>query len=253
MPKATPIDDISGEDLYVDYNNITSRKNLKSYLLNCLGYPSIDVELTDGQLDVCVNDAVQKLREYADVADERQFFIIHTEADKATYEVPENVRAVLRVMNQRRSGINTLFTLENVMYNSGELYFRNFSLVGYQIANQYIEMMDQIRGNEVMFKFSDPNDQITVYPTPTDAGTLMFEVYVDVDSPELFDHPFVKKYALGKAKRIWGAVSSKYKVKLPHGGEINLERLIQEGKDEMKEAEDDLMSKYTSPPKFFMA
>lgn len=254
MPQLDPIEsDLESDETLVEHDNITSRKKLKSYILNRLGYPSIDVEVTDGQLDVCINDAVQKLRMYADVADERQFFVVHTKKGQAKYPVPDNVRAVLRVMNSRRDGINTLFTLENVMYQRGELYFNNFSLVGYQIANQYIKTMDDIMGQDIMFKFSDPNDEITVYPTPTEKGTLMFEVYVEVDSPELFDHPFTKKYALGMAKTIWGAASSKYKVNLPHGGEINLERLIDEGKKQMEEAEEDLLEKYTAPPTFFMA
>jgi hypothetical protein len=150
------------------------------------------------------------------------------------------------------SGVNTLFSIENILYASGELYFHNFDLVSYTVARQYIGTLDYLIGSKTQVLFSDANNQITVYPTPAIASTLMLEVYNVVDSAEYFDHNFVKKYALACAKVIWSTITSKIRVTLPGGGELNMEGLKSDGIQEMKDSVEDLRNTYETPPRFFV-
>lgn len=230
---------------------ITSRKELKTYILETLGFPTINVELTDAQLNHAINDALRWYKEFADVPNQRDFLVIHTVAGQADYDVPDTMKAFLGVINARTSGINNLFTIENILYSSGQLYFQNFDLVSYYLAMSFIKTLDYVLGTNIFIRFSDAENKVTVFPTPTSAGTLMLEIYNVIDSTEYYDNTFVKDYSRAAAKFIWGMVGSKYSIELPQGGTINLRELKSEAKEEMADAIKLLRDSYAAPPRFF--
>lgn len=233
---------------------IQTREELRDYIREKLGYGCINVELTDNQIDHCINDAIAYYTNEADVPNERKILTINVEEGKSTYDIPDTVKSVIGSITPEISGINTLFTIENIMYQAGLLQFRNFEMVDYEIARQYIETIDYLMGNDLQIQFSDVNDEITIRPTPDADGTVFVQVYqITESSPEYFNHPFVKEYSLGAAKVIWGTIGSKYTgAELPAGGQLNLESFKSEGKEQMKNALEELKNKYTAPPRFFM-
>jgi len=232
-------------------NTITSRYALKQYILTYLGSPFITVELTDAHLDYAINDALRQYKAYASVPNERQFIVVHLVAGQATYSIPSTVRAIIDLLGSSSSGVNTLFTIENILHSSGQLEFNNFDVVSYEIAMNYLDTMSMVMGYNTVVRFSDANDTITVYPTPDAVGTLYLEVYNSVDSTEYFDHPFVLQYARGAAMIMWANVTGKYEVDLPQGGRISVEKLRQEGQREIEEAKKDLREVWEDPPMFF--
>lgn len=230
---------------------IKSRDDLKKYILRMLGHPQQEVELTDNQLDHCIDDARRIYQEFASVANQREFLTIHLEEGQSTYDVPPEVRAVLRPLFGRARGINTLFTVENALYMSGHYYFKHFDMVSYAIARQYIGLIDYILGSGVQVDYSQGENQITVRPTPATDGTLMLEVYATVESPEFYDQEFVVNYALAAAKYVWGMLGSKYDTTLPDGSQVTLDQLRSEARDEMQRLKEELRQTWEAPPMFF--
>ena len=234
---------------------LESRNDLKYYIIERLGYPSIDIELTDSQLDLCIDDAMRYFQMFADVANERQFLIINTKANQEEYEVPNTMKGIIEIINGRIYGINTLFSIENIMYSSGQLYFKNFDLINYGVAMQYIKTLDKVLGTQVMIRYSDLTNTIKIYPTPQSDGTMLLDIFNTItedQSTKWYNHPWIISFVLAEAKSIWGQVTSKYNINLPGGGTIDIGKLREEGQNEVKELLQNLKDEYRAPPKFFM-
>ena len=71
--------------------------------------------------------------------------------------------------------------------------------------------------------------------------------YEPKDEDEIYNHPWVKEYALNLCKRTWGNNVGKYTTSLVGGATLNYERIISEANTELERLENDLYDKYTAP------
>ena len=55
--------------------SIQSKTQFKNWIMRQLGYPTITPELTEEQLDDCINDAVEEFSEYA--AQDKKFYAVN--------------------------------------------------------------------------------------------------------------------------------------------------------------------------------
>ena len=105
---------------------IKSRDNMKDWVLRQLGYPLIQVEITEDQLDDCINDSVEEFTKY--VIQEQKFLALNLEEYPSTsgYTLPDNVQSIFAVDSNNlmgaNSGPNVLFSARNLMWDSGYYY-----------------------------------------------------------------------------------------------------------------------------------
>src|SRR6056297_3460187 len=110
----------------------------------------VRVELHDTQLDDCIGNARYEYIKYG-VGNITQdvIFTIALSANVSQYELPAGVTEVVKVKEFDTSshGINTLFSVENYLYNSGILSFLdnvgNYSMVDYHMALEFIDLLDR--------------------------------------------------------------------------------------------------------------
>jgi len=71
--------------------------------------------------------------------------------------------------------------------------------------------------------------------------------YPNPEFDDNFNHPWIKQYALAKAKYIWGQNVGKYSQTLIGGAQINYDRLISEAREDMDKLDQELIDKWTEP------
>lgn len=254
-----------------------TRAELRERIKRDLGHPYVKVELSNDHLDDAINDALEKWEEWAiGNAVKEYYFTMPLSANQHEYVLPEYVTDVIGYKADTWStGINTLFTIENFLYNQGYINPQNFmgsgGLIGYQMAMEYIETLERYMPEKYSFKYSRKNRKLHVTPTPTlkekkvidgeeidFAGFLLIRcmayegsfvdgwTYTDFENWSC-EEGWVKKYALAKAKVTLGGIRRKF-AQFNSVGNVGISldgpELVSEGKEEMDRLIEEIDTNY---------
>jgi len=216
----------------------------KDYVLSMLGYPTVSVEITEKQLEMCIREACERWFEYR--TPKVKYYYFQVQPGQDIYEIPQEA------LHQTPQGIK----IKGVLYRPSNFeqfqYFFQYVLYNYKpirLANIYmmwmnLESFQWITGQNVSWEIIEGN-KIRIAPIPqepTDAAIIYCLNHPDSD---LDQNLWIWKFALAKAKQIVGTVRSKFTIPSPTGGELNLNgaELVAQGKEEEKELIEELVSK----------
>jgi len=258
----------------------TSRAELKDYCLRKLGFPVLEVNVDDDQIEDSIDDALQyyRMRHYDGVElaymkhiftanDKTQFQSQDTTTTIGTTEwktrdryiqLPTDVVGVSKVFGLASNAVrNNLFGIEyqiflNDLYAVGSLDFLNYYMV-----KQWMETMDMVlnNGSFVQFRFNMRQDRLYL-----DVGEDMLaeDIHVIVEChraldpetyPQVYSDIFLKKYTTALIKRQWGQNLIKFNgVQLPGGVSMNGRQLFDDAEKEIEELMTASSSTYELPP-----
>lgn len=244
----------------------TSKTELKDYCLRRLGFPVIDINVDDDQVDDRVDDALQKFADYHFDGVHKDYLAVQITSDvKANGYVvlPDEVTGVNRILRIGSDSVNSSgsnFNMFDINYQLrlNELYdFTSSSYLYYWIARTHIEMLDQllvgdnpIRFNKKMNKlFIDmnwnndevaPNNYVVVECT----RYIVPDTYTDV-----YNDSWLKEYTTQLIKKQWGENLKKYgNYALPGGMQINGQQIYDEAMTDIIRLELKLREDYEEPP-----
>ena len=218
---------------FLDFS-IKTREEFKNYIFRKLGGPLIQVELTDEQFDDCINDSVEEYSRW--VVEEQDYYAVQLSSydEVSGVSLPDNVLGVFSFNDDggvRTDGINTLFTVENSLWNaSGGAW--PFTGPGgwttYHLAMQSIELTKMMTGKGYQFEYNPRTKNLTLYPNPVKLGANVPEAWVVLGTYVLrpedqqYGESWVKRMALAQAKILLGTIRSKYDgVQILGGGTID--------------------------------
>ena len=257
-----------------------SRAELKDYCLRKLGFPVLEVNVDDDQIEDSIDDALQyyRMRHY-DGVELAYMKHIFTADDKTKFqsqdttttigttewktrdryiEMPADVVGVTKVFGLASNAVrNNLFGIEyqiflNDLYAVGSLDFLNYYMV-----KQWMETMDMVLNNGafVQFRFNMRQDRLYL-----DVGQDMMneDVHVIVEChraldpdtfTQVYSDVFLKKYTTALIKRQWGQNLIKFNgIQLPGGVAINGREIFEDAEKEIAEIEEESSSTYELPP-----
>ena len=219
---------------YLDFA-IKTREEFKQYILRKLGAPLVAIELTDEQLDDCINDAVEEFTKW--VVQEREYFAFDLTKyeENIGFKLPDNVQGVYTFNDDggvRTDGINTLFTVENSLWNAAggawPMPMGPGGWVDYHLAMQSIELTKRMTGGGYQFEYNPRSKYLTLTPDPVSLSADVSGAWVVVGCYTLrpedqqFGESWVKRMGLAQAKITLGTIREKYDgVQLLGGGSIN--------------------------------
>jgi len=261
-----------------------SRSQLKDYCLRKLGFPVLEVNVDDDQIEDSIDDALQyyRMRHYDGVElaymkhlmtanDMTRFQSSNTTTTLGTapnttvwetrdkyVELPADVVGVTKVFGLASNAVrNNLFGIEyqiflNDLYAVGSLDFLNYYMV-----KQWMETMDMVLNNGafVQFRFNMRQDKLYL-----DVGQDMLneDVHLIVEChraldpdtyTQVYSDVFLKKYTTALIKKQWGQNLIKFNgIQLPGGVAINGREIFEDAEKEIAEIEDASASTYELPP-----
>lgn len=239
-----------------------TRDEFKEYCLRKLGKPTIKINVADDQLDDRIDDALKRWQEYHFDGVER-YYLKHliTEADVETKTIPVDdplIIGVIRCFPISQSTINMFDVRYQVRLN--DFYnFNNVSMIHYYMTMTHLALLDFLFNMvpPIRFNRKDRNIYLDVDQSDLCVGQfIVFEAYRAVDPQQfnlVWSDFWLQEYSCELIKRQWGTNLKKFgKIQMPGGVELNGQEIYDEAEKNIRRLEDEIVSKYSEPPDFFM-
>jgi hypothetical protein len=248
----------------------TTREQLKDYCLRKLGFPVIDINVDDDQLDDRIDDALSKFRDYHYDGTE-ELYLAHpvTSGDIANGYVTlaDTIVGVSRVLPINSDTISSTndagFNIFDVNYQIRLNDFYNLlssSYTYYVISREHLSTLDMIITGELPFTYNKKINQLKILMNWSGrvavGDYLVFQCYRVVDPgsyAKIFNDTWIKDYTTALFKEQWGSNITKYSnYTLPGGLVVNGEKIYNDAVLEIAALEEKLRDVYEAPPQMLV-
>lgn len=224
----------------------------REFVLGALGYPVVKVELTDEQIEQCIEKAIFKFMQYR--TPEPMYRYINVGAGQPLVELPldlpkEEVIEVIYSPNAdifaQLSGAGESFYLTYYLQNTGGTFLSDF-----YVAMAYKETMETTLGIRPTYEFvsgQKPDgsyaDFIRLAPRPDGNISLGILYSRPMTEEEIDNKDWIHKYTLAWAKEYLGRIRSKFGSVPGPTGEMQLDgqTLLAEAQQERQSLEESVM------------
>jgi len=253
---------------------VTSRATLKDYCLRRLGFPVIEINVDDDQLEDRIDDAIQYWQDYHFDGLQKVYYIKKIDATDVANKylsltnvldsanVPLDIVGVTRIfpVQDSQATINMFDLRYQLRLN--ELYdFTSASYVNYTLTQQHLRSLELMFSGEVPIRFNRHMKKLFIdwawgaSEAPT--GTVVIaECYAAIDAVEynrVWNDRWVKEYTTALFKRSWANNIKKFNgLQLPGGVTLNGDKIYQEAVDEIDKLEQQMETQYGAPLEFLM-
>ncbi len=226
----------------------------RTHIKQRLGFPAVNIEITNDQLDILVADTLEKFIEvHYDGLDEGYIFLDLVKGTIA-YAIPDNVHSVLEVLGMSMSlslGEPLLIT----PYTFTDISVTSRNIVDTTLFRQSYSMYQDEMAQIVRFEFNSTTHELNLIEIPTRASRVALKVHYSPTSLELlYENKWIQKYSTALVKYQWGQNLSKYAGgMLPGGVTLNYDLIMTEAKEAIEKLELELYEIYQEPIDFAIA
>lgn len=147
--------------------------SIKRYILLELGYPNVEVELCDEQLDMAIKDTIDDFMRF-NVLNLMKYWKVTLQNGVAEYALPEDCRVVRDVVTYKLSQFDAIFGADLIV---NPIYLRNTrdayqDILTFWLSEAAFETQKRVYGLKTSWDLLEGNTRIRVYPTPS-ADRLM--------------------------------------------------------------------------------
>lgn len=237
----------------------TNREQFKDYCLRRLGYPVIDINASEEQIQDRIDDALLYYQDYHYDATERALYRHQVTADDITntyITLPQEIIGVSDILPLNTSGRSSgLFNLEyqirlNDMYHMASTPLLPFYIVQLQLANlqQMFNGKQPIRYNRHVNKLHIDTNWSTKFSVG-DYIVVDCHRIADPDTyPDVWADRWLARYATALIKKQWGQNLTKFEgLQLPGGVQFNGLKIFDDAAAEIQLLEDEMIMKYSLP------
>jgi len=258
---------------------VDSRTKMKDYCLRRLGFPMIDINVTEDQIDDRIDDAFQYYRDYHYDATERLYkkykitatdianrYIDFnqteevTQPDQTTITQPkypdwqDSILGIINVFPSSQAGWDTvnMFDMRYQMRLNDLYDFTDVSILHYTMVMQHVSLLDSYFTGRTPFNFSRHKNILQLYCSwETD---VVVDEYIIIECDQIIDPEtytevyndiWLKKYTTALIKRQWGQNLSKYEgITLPGGLTYSGQAILDSANEEISTLHEEMDSKH---------
>jgi hypothetical protein len=253
---------------------ITSREKFKDYCLRRLGFPVIEINVDDDQIEDRIDDALQYWQDYHFDGLQKIYYVKRvdqTDIDNKYLDFSNTLDAANNKLDI--TGVTRIFplydsqatiTMFDLRYQLrlNELYdFTSASYINYTMTLQHLRMLEQLFTGEVPIRFQRHMQRLYIDwawgQSEAPVGTVVVaEAYATIN-PDVYTQAWndrwLKEYATALIKRTWGNNLKKFNgIQLPGGVTLNGDKIYQEAKEEIDALHAEIGDKYGAPLEFMM-
>ena len=265
----------------------STRQGLIDYSLRRLGYPVLEINVDDDQIDDIVDDAIQYFNERHYDGIER-VFLKHkvTTAEKTILEggdagittttatstagvssvgwdennnflqLPDHVVGVNQVFKMDNSTISSgLFNLKYQLFLNDLYYYGALDLLNYTMTKTYLEDLSRLITPDVQIRFNKKQHRLYMdidWKEFTEDQYIVLDCYRAVsptDFASVYNDFWLKKYVTSLIKKQWGQNLIKFQgVLMPGGVQLNGRQLYDDAMIELEALIQELKTEYEMPP-----
>ena len=240
-----------------------TRQQLKDYAFRRLGFPVIEINVDDSQVEDRLDDSLQFFAEYHFDGVEKMFYKHQVTADDITNgyidmdNVDSSIISVTRLFQFSDSTIN-MFDIRYQMALNDFYGLRSglSNIAYYDSIKRHLSLIQQTLDPEKNIRFSRVTNRLYVdmdWSEDIEVGEfLAVEAYTVLDPEtytEIYNDRLLKQYITAQIKRQWGENMKKFQgIQMPGGVTLNGETIYQEAVQEIAQIEEEMQLKYELPP-----
>ena len=262
----------------------STRQQLIDYSLRKLGFPVLEINVDDDQIDDLVDDALQYFQERHFDGVER-VFLKHelTEANLETIrtgittttatsgigvtnpsftetqnflKLPDHVLGVEKVFKMDQSTISSgLFNIKYQIFLNDLYYYGALDLMNYAMVKTYLEDLSRLITPDVQLRFNKRKHRLYMdidWEQVSNDTFLIIDCYRLVDpanASDVYNDWWLKRYLVATIKKQWGQNLMKFQgVMLPGGVSLNGRQIFDDAVREIEQIEYELKTEYELPP-----
>ena len=253
---------------------ITSRTAFKEYCLRRLGFPVIEINVDDDQVEDRIDDALQYWQDYHFDGLQKIYYVKRVDQTDVNNRYLDFSNTLDAANNRLEiTGVTRIFplydsqatiTMFDLRYQLrlNELYdFTSASYINYTMTLQHLRMLEQLFTGEVPIRFQRHMQRLYIDwawgQSEAPVGTVVVaEAYATIN-PDIYTQAWndrwLKEYATALIKRSWGNNLKKFNgIQLPGGVTLNGDKIYEEAKTEIDALHSEIGDKYGAPLEFMM-
>jgi hypothetical protein len=253
---------------------VSSRAQFKDYCLRKLGFPVIQINIDDDQVDDRVDEALQYYQMYHFDGIQKTYYIhAVTQQDidsryldlSSVTDNANNATEVIGVtrifpLNDSQASVDMFDLRYQLRLN--ELYdFTSASYINYTMTMQHLRMLEQLFTGEVPIRYQRHMQKLFIdwgwgeFEAPV-GQIVVVECYTILD-PNVYSRVWndwwLKRYATALIKQQWGSNLKKFGgIQLPGGVVLNGDKIYEEADGEIAELEKDMENNFGGIPEFYL-
>ena len=247
----------------------TTREEFKTYCLRRLGWPVLEVNVEEFQLEDRVDDALRFWQEYHFDGTEMIYY-----SHKVTQDDVDNKYITLGTAEA--SSVLGISKMVNLSIRTGGIFSIKYQLLlndwatystkgtremqNYWMKMSHLSMIDDLINGMENLRFNRKTNKIYL---DVDWGTevkkddfIVFETYQAVnenapENSEVWNDGFLKSYATALIKEQWGINLSKFEgVQLPGGVTLNGRAILEDARTDLEALRDQMSLRFELPVNF---
>lgn len=241
-----------------------SREQLKTWCLRQLGFPVLDINVDDDQVDDRIDEAFQYFREFHYDGTEKthaKHQITSTDVTNKYITVSDSVIGVTRIFPLNTShNIGNMFDVNYQIMLNDMPTLTSTSPVSYVLTQQHLSLLQMLFQGEAPIRFNRHTDKLYIdWDWANDAVVgqwIIIEGYTVVDPDaytQVYNDRMLKKLCTAYIKKQWGTNLKKFSgMQLPGGIQMNGQIIHDEAVAEIKEIEEEIRLTFEEPPIFWV-
>lgn len=252
----------------------TTRQQFTDYCLRRLGFPVLEINVDDDQVQDRIDDALQFYQDYhfdglqkiyyikaLDQTDINNKYLDLTQAKDAANNTLD-ITGITRIfpVTDSQSSVNMFDLRYQLRLN--ELYdFTSASYINYTLTQQHLRSLEIMFSGEVPIRFQRHMQRLYIDwawgSSEAPVGThVIAECYAVIDPSvygRVWNDRWLKQYATELIRKQWGSNLSKFKgIQLPGGVMLNGGEIVQQADAEIKRLEQEMENNYGGILEFFL-
>lgn len=245
-------------------NKPANREELKDFCLRQLGYPVIQINVDDVQVEDSIELAFEYWNEFHFDGTERTYVkyqITQADKDNGYIQLSDQIIGAVRIFaiggtNQAMSFFDLRYQLRlNDLWDLSSTSYTNYAL-----TMQHLRTLDMLFSGETPIRFNKINNRLYIdhdWKNDVDVGEWVVVEAMVITNPDTFSRVWndrmLKKLATAYVKKQWGSNMSKFdKMQLPGGVTMRGVDIYNEAINDIKEAEQEIRNTYEQPPAFLV-
>lgn len=240
---------------------ITTKEQLKEYILRQLGFPLVRVELHDDNLEDVIAATIQEFTTFAYAGELEDTIILEVDG-KGDYQLPDPVTSIIKVSQ------GSLGALANFGGNYGKGYVPDMwsqqfftlnpngvtgiinSIIGISATQSILE---KYMGDDLAYNFNPYKKVLRLFEPYSGPVVIHYSYeYIAEDIDYIFDQNWVKRMCVAQSRLLQSTVTGKYDAALVGGSRINYENMRSLAEQEIEKLREDLQLQYAGPAPMFV-
>ena len=265
----------------------STRQGLIDYCLRRLGYPVLEINVDDDQIDDLVDDAIQHFQEYHYDGIQRVFLkhkvtkeekeilksgittttgttpttgigitTVNWDEGQNFLQLPDHILGINKVFKMDNSTISSgMFNIKYQLFLNDVYHYGALDLLNYSMTKTYLEDLSRIISPDVQIRFNRKQSRLYLdidWGEFNDDNYMVLDCYRLVDPSDavsIYNDWWLKKYLTSLIKRQWGQNLIKFQgVALPGGVQLNGRQLYDDAMAELQVLEAELRQTFETPP-----